>query len=58
MSIVAEAVYNAFKPEKLNYGGPVWQLEKDELFAEKYLPDADELEALKSQLNIELDKLL
>lgn len=83
MSIVAEAVYNAFKPEKLNYellgagkglhmhwhifprrtgdtpnGGPVWQLEKDELFAEKYLPDADELEDLKSQLNIELDKLL
>lgn len=82
MSLVAEAVYHAFKPEKLNYEllgagrgthmhwhifprkssdtpvpGPVWQL-GDELFSEKFLPDAAELESLKSRLNYELDQLL
>lgn len=82
MSIVAEAVYNAFKPDKLNYeligagngvhmhwhifprrkgdtptGGPVWKL-GSELSAEEYIPSTEELEMLRKQLNIELDKLL
>ena len=82
MSLVAEAVYNAFGPDKLNYellgagtgrhmhwhifprrsgdtptGGPVWSLGA-QLSEEKYLPAKEELEALKSQLNKELDKLL
>ncbi len=82
MSLVAEAVYNAFQPDKLNYellgagtgrhmhwhifprrsgdtptGGPVWSLGA-QLSEEKYLPAKEELEALKSQLNKELDKLL
>ena len=82
MSVTAEAVYKAFKPEKLNYEllgvgggvhmhwhifprrngdtprpGPVWQLGK-ELSSEKYRPSSEELAALKTQLNIELDKLL
>ena len=37
--------------------GPVWQLGK-ELSSEKYRPSSEELAALKTQLNIELDKLL
>lgn len=82
MSIVAEAVYNAFKPDKINYeligagngvhmhwhifpirkgdtptGGPVWKL-GSELSAEEYIPSIEELEKLREQLNIELDKLL
>lgn len=82
MSLVAEAVYNAFQPDKLNYellgagtgrhmhwhifprrsgdtptGGPVWSLGA-QLSEDEYLPAKEELEALKSQLNKELDKLL
>ena len=38
-------------------GGPVWSLGA-QLSEEKYLPAKEELEALKSQLNKELDKLL
>ena len=37
--------------------GPVWQLGKG-LSSEKYRPSSEELAALKTQLNIELDKLL
>lgn len=82
MAVVAEAVYNAFLPDKLNYEllgagrglhmhwhffprragdtpnpGPVWQL-GDELFAKEYLPSTEELDALRMQLNAQLDKLL
>ena len=83
MSLVAEAVYNAFHPDKLNYEllgigngvhmhwhifprragdtpdpGPVWRLDKKELNSDKYKPDAEELENLKTLLNKELDKLI
>ena len=37
--------------------GPGWQLGKG-LSSEKYRPSSEELAALKTQLNIELDKLL
>ena len=37
--------------------GPVWQLGKG-LSSEKYRPSSEELAALKTQLNIEVDKLL
>ena len=83
MSLVGEAVYMAFGPDKLNYEllgvgkavhmhwhffprregdtptqGPVWKLNKDEMYAEKYRPRADELEELKSTLGAELNKLI
>ena len=44
MSVVAEAVYKAFQPDKLNY--------------ERYLPTDEEVDALKRMLSEELDKLL
>lgn len=83
LSLVAEAVYNAFHPDKLNYEllgagngvhmhwhifprrigdtpnpGPVWRLDKAELNSDKYKPTEEELEKLKTLLNIELDKLI
>lgn len=83
MSLVAEAVYNAFHPDKLNYEllgagngvhmhwhifpqrigdtpnpGPVWRLGKAELNSDKFKPTEEELEKLKTLLNIELDKLI
>ncbi len=83
MSLVAEAVYNAFHPDKLNYellgagnavhmhwhffprrggdtleAGPVWKLSKEEMYGEEYLPDEQELFALKKKLDEELIKLL
>lgn len=83
MSIVAEAVYNAFHPDKLNYEllgagsgvhmhwhifprragdtpvpGPVWRLDKAEMNADRYKPDVQELESMKTALNRELDKLV
>ena len=82
MSLVGEAVYKAFKPDKLNYEllgvgnavhmhwhffprregdtpvkGPVWKVDKEEMYADKYRPNADELELLKAALLMELDKL-
>ena len=72
MAIVAEAVYNAFQPDKLNYellgagnrrkgdtemAGPVWKL-GSELVADEFLPTPEELEDLKTRLRAELDKLL
>ena len=38
--------------------GPVWKLDKAEMYAEKYRPNADELEELKTTLLTELDKLV
>lgn len=83
MTLVAEAVYHAFGPDKLNYEllgqgdgvhmhwhifprragdtpgpGPVWQLPREELYGEAYLPSAEELEEMKQKLNEELEKLL
>lgn len=83
MSLVAEAAYNAFKPDKMNYEllgqgqgvhmhwhlfprragdtpnpGPVWQLGKEELYAEQYLPSDAELHEMKRQLNEQLEILL
>lgn len=83
MSLVAEAVYNAFQPDKLNYEllgvgsgvhmhwhifprragdtpepGPVWKLDRMELYSDKYKPDEEELERLKALLNMELEKLI
>lgn len=83
MSLVAEAVYNAFHPDKLNYEllgvgcgvhmhwhifprragdtpepGPVWRLNKSELNSDEYKPDEEELERLKTLLNLELSKLI
>ncbi|MBT9776695.1 HIT domain-containing protein [Clostridium sp. MCC353] len=82
MSTVAEAVYKAFKPDKLNYEllgvgnavhmhwhffprrngdtpnpGPVWKLDKSEMYHEKYRPAKLDLEELKAQLRAELDQL-
>lgn len=81
MSGVAEAVYHAFGPDKLNYEllgtgnavhmhwhifprrsgdtpspGPVWKLDKAEMYAEKYRPTEKELSEMKEKLNRELDK--
>ena len=75
MPIVSEAVYDAFKPDKLNYErlgtgnaihmhwhlfprregdipvkGPVWKLDKKEMYAEKYRPTPSELEQYKQRL--------
>lgn len=83
MSIVAEAVYHAFHPDKINYEllgsgnamhmhwhifprtqgdtpeqGPVWKLDKTEMYAERYKPTMEDLDELKMKLNSELDKLL
>ena len=83
MSLVAQAVYNAFPCDKLHYEllgvgsgvhmhwhifprregdspikGPVWKLPKEEMYAEKYRPDMNYLEELKSKLADELDKLV
>lgn len=83
MSMVAEAVYRAFRPDKLNYellgtgnavhmhwhifprrtgdtpkAGPVWRLPAEEMNAEKYRPDREELERLKKQLGDSLDEVL
>lgn len=83
MSLVAEAVYNAFEPDKLNYEllgqgegvhmhwhifprragdtpkpGPVWQLPKEELYGENYLPSDEVLQEMKQKLNKELDKIV
>lgn len=82
MSLVAEAVYHAFKPDKLNYEllgvgnavhmhwhffprregdtpvpGPVWKLEKSEMYHEKYLPSKEDLHDMKKRLNSELDRV-
>ena len=38
--------------------GPVWKLDKAEMYAEKYRPDSEELESLKATLLVELDKLI
>lgn len=46
MAMVAEAVYHAFQPDKL------------EMNNEKYKPSMNELETLKKKLNIELEKVL
>ena len=68
MSLTAEAVYNAFQPDKLNYEllgtgdtptpGPVWRLGSSEMNHDQYLPTEEELDNLKKKLNKELDKLL
>jgi diadenosine tetraphosphate (Ap4A) HIT family hydrolase len=82
MSIVAEAVYNAFNAEKLNYEllgngdshlhwhlfprrendspvkGPVWWVDRKEMFSDKIRPSQDELEAMKNRLFAELSKLI
>lgn len=82
MSLVAEAVYNAFHPDKLNYEllgvgnavhmhwhifprkegdtpapGPVWKVDKEEMYAQKYLPGEEDLEKMKQSLKTELEKL-
>ena len=83
MSIVGEAVFHAFHPDKLNYEllgvgnavhmhwhffprregdtpakGPVWKLDKTEMYDEKYRPSPEELEKMKGALLLELNKLL
>lgn len=83
MSMVAEAVFHAFRPDKLNYEllgvgnsvhmhwhffprregdtpsrGPVWKLEKEEMYDDKYLPLKAELEEMKEKLKEELEKLM
>ena len=82
MPIVSEAVYDAFKPDKLNYErlgtgnaihmhwhlfprregdipvkGPVWKLDKKEMYAEKYRPTPSELEQYKQRLLKSLNKI-
>lgn len=39
------------------HSGPVWRLDKSELNADQYKPDAEGLKMLKALLNAELDKL-
>ena len=83
MSLVAEAVYRAFQPDKLNYEllgagngahmhwhffprregdtpgpGPVWRLDPEELYHERYVPGDREREEMKKKLQEELKKLL
>ncbi len=82
MSLVAEAVYNAFNAEKLNYEllgngdshlhwhlfprrendspvkGPVWWVDREEMFADEIRPSQDELEEMKNRLYAELSKLI
>ncbi|MGM0803772.1 MAG: HIT family protein [Bacillota bacterium] len=82
MSIVAEAVYNAFNAEKLNYEllgngdshlhwhlfprrendspvkGPVWWVDREEMFSDNIRPSQDELEEMKNSLYAELNKLI
>lgn len=83
MATVAEAVWNAFHPDKLNYEllgqgsgvhmhwhifprrqgdtptpGPVWKLDKTEMYNAQFLPTDADLDAMRAMLNAELDKLL
>lgn len=82
MSLVAEAVYNAFNAEKLNYEllgngdshlhwhlfprrendspvkGPVWWVDREEMFAVEIRPSQDELVEMKNRLYAELSKLI
>ena len=87
MSVVAEAVANAFGAEKMNYEllgngdthlhwhlfprvsgdlesygnngkGPVWWYPMDKMYCEDNRPSEDELNAMKSKLSQELEKLL
>ena len=83
MATVAEAVWRAFEPDKLNYEllgvgqsvhmhwhlfprrqgdtplpGPVWKLDKAEMYSERYLPTDQELDTMRQRLNAELDRLL
>lgn len=87
MSIVAEAVSNAFGPEKMNYEllgngdshlhwhlfprvagdiedygnrgkGPVWWYPREKMYDAANRPTPAQLEAMKSRLSEELDKLL
>lgn len=82
MACVAEAVYHAFEPDKLNYellgtgnavhmhwhifprrkgdtpkAGPVWKLDRTEMYNEKYRPTEKELAAMKEKLNFEFDRM-
>uniref|UniRef100_UPI0040563515 HIT family protein n=1 Tax=Acetatifactor sp. TaxID=1872090 RepID=UPI0040563515 len=38
--------------------GPVWKLDKEEMYHEKYIPTEEELEEMKKMMNAELDKLI
>ena len=41
-------------PEK----GPIWKVDREEMYADKYRPNAEELETLKTALLTELDPLI
>lgn len=83
MSLVAEAVFHAFRPDKLNYellgvgnavhmhwhifprrqgdtpnAGPVWKLDKTEMYNERYIPTETALDEMKKLLNQELELLV
>lgn len=89
MTLVAEAVKNAFGASKMNYEclgngdggahihwhlfprragdlgnygnngrGPVWWYPREEMYADSNRPSAEELEAMKAKLIMELDKLM
>ncbi|SDB13878.1 Diadenosine tetraphosphate (Ap4A) hydrolase [Pseudobutyrivibrio sp. YE44] len=89
MTVVAEAVKNAFGAEKMNYEclgngeggahihwhlfprrngdiekygnngkGPVWCYPRDKMYAESNRPSNQEIEEMKTKLNIELERLL
>lgn len=82
MSIVAEAVFNVFKPEKMNYEllgngdthvhwhlfprvtgdtpekGPVWWLQKEDMWNDEKRPKDDELKIMIDKLKIEIKRLL
>lgn len=38
--------------------GPVWKLDKEEMYADRYIPSPEELEELKEKLNVRLEELL
>lgn len=82
MSTVSEAVFNVFKPDKMNYellgnavshlhwhlfprrvgdtpkGGPVWCLQKEEMYDDSMRPSDEEREKMIAEIRNEIMRLL
>ena len=68
MSLVAEAVAAAYRPEKMNYEllgngdtpqpGPVWWLPREEMWNDAYRPSREQLAERTKQLQEEIERRL
>ena len=67
MSLVAEAVYQVYQPEKMNYEllgngdtpqkGPVWWLPREEMWNDAYRPTLHQLEEQTKRLKMQIQKV-